>query len=482
MNYGLTKFSSNIVNNNFFFELKPIEAWKAIFALALAIVISLAIGGSIAIATLPLGSLAVGWFLYRRYPLLYCGFVWWMWFVGPLIRRLIDFRCGYLTPGPWTLTPLLVTAISVLTWLKYLPKAHKYAGIPYIVAGISCLYGYVIALVNQSSLASIDRTNMLLLSWLVPISFAFHLLVHWRDYPSYRQNLQRTFLWGVLFMGFYGIVQYIFAPPWDSFWIRQISNIGTLSFGVPEPFGIRVSSSMDSPQSFSVMMVAGLLLLFCIRGTQQLLATGIGYISFLLSLARSGWLSWLFAALVFFRTLKSSLQIRMLVSILVTILIILPITTIEPFSTLISDRIETFSDGGSDASLRGRRKAFEFLLGYALTEFVGLGIQNPVEPNVEISGEFVIGDNGILVLFFALGWAGALPYILSLAVVIFQIRQACLKNNDLVLYAAYGIIWGLLSQILFKSLTDGTMAMVLWGFTGIGMSARNYHLSIKETY
>lgn len=481
MSYGPTKLSSNIVDKNFFFELKPIEAWKAIFAWALAIGISLVIGGSIATITFPLGSVAVGWFLYRRHPLLYCSFTWWMWFVGPLIRRLIDFRCGYLTPGPWTLTPLLVTAISILTWLKYLPKARKYAGIPYIVAGVSCLYGYVIALVNEDFFANIDQTTMLLLSWLAPICFSFHLLAHWRDYPIYRQNLQRTFLWGVLFMGFYGIVQYILAPPWDRFWIAQISKIGTLSFGIPEPFGIRVSSSMDSPQSFSVMMVAGLILLFCIRGSQQLLATGIGYISFLLSLARSGWLSWLFAALVFFRTLKSSLQIRMLISILITILIILPITTVEPFSTLISDRMETFSDGGNDVSLRGRRKAFDFLLGYAMTEFVGFGIQNP-KPNIELSREFVVGDNGILVILFALGWTGALPYVLSIIFLILQIRQACIKNNDLVLHAAYGIIWGLLSQVLFKTLTDGTMAMVLWGFTGIGMSARNYHLSIKKTY
>ncbi|MDJ0594191.1 MAG: O-antigen ligase domain-containing protein [Pleurocapsa sp. MO_226.B13] len=475
MNYGQKQLSSSISGNNFFFELKPVKAWRAILAMAVAIAISLLIGGSVAIITFPLASLAVGWFLYRRYPLFYTSFTWWMWFVGPLIRRLIDFRCGYLTPGPWILTPLLVTAISILTLLKHLPKAHKQGGTPFVIAAASCLYGYLISLVNQAS--DIDKGIMLLLGWLVPIAFGFHLFIHWRDYPSYRQNLQRTFLWGVLFMGFYGIVQYVLAPPWDCFWLEEIAKGGTTSFGVPEPFGIRVSSSLDSPQSFAAIIVAGLILLFCIRGTQQLLATGLGYLSFLLSLARSGWLSWLFGVLVFFGTLKSNLKIRMLIAIIMTVLILLPVTTLEPFSAVIGDRIQSLTDTDSDVSLKGRREAFNLLFGYALVEFVGVGLQNPIEPNVEVSKEYVITDNGLLVLLFTLGWVGTLPYLLSLTLLIFQIRQACLKSHDLVSHASYGIIWGLLSQILFKSLTSGSLAVVFWGFIGIGMSARNYQLS-----
>lgn len=474
MSYGQKQLASNITGSNFFFELKPTKAWRAILGWALAIAISLLIGGSIAIVTFPLGSLAVGWFLYRRYPLFYGSFTWWMWIVGPLIRRIIDFRCGYLTPGPWILAPLLVTAISILTLLKHLPKAHKQGGMPFVVAAASCLYGYLISLINEGS--DIDKGIMLLIGWLVPISFGFHLFTNWRDYPNYRQNIQRTFLWGVLFVGFYGIVQYVFAPPWDCFWLEEIAKEGTLSFGLPEPFGIRVSSSLDSPQSFAAMMVAGLILLFSIRGSQQLLATGLGYLSFLLSLARSGWLSWLLGTLVFFKALKSNLQIRMLMGILMTTLIVLPVTTIEPFSTVISDRLQSLTDTDSDVSLKERREAFNLLLGHALVEFVGVGLQNPITPNVEVSKEYVIGDNGILVLLFALGWIGTLPYILSLTILIFQIRQACLKNRDLVLQASYGIILGLLSQILFKSLTSGTIAVALWGFIGIGMSARNYHL------
>lgn len=426
MIYGQQKLESNITGKNFFFELKPIKAWRAIFGLILAIAISLLIGGPIAIITFPLGSLAVGWFLYRRYPLFYCSFTWWMYFVGTMVRRMIDFRCGYLTPGPWHITLLLVNSISILTLLKHLPKAHKQGGIPFVIAAAFCLYGFLLVIV-QNGLTDIDRSTVILLDWLAPIAFGFHIFIHWRDYPSYRQNLQRTFLWGVLFMGFYGIVQYVFAPPWDAFYLKSMQEASGRvgSFGSPEPFGIRVFSSMGSPQGFAGMIGVGLILLFCIRGRQQLWATGAGYLSLLLSLARSGWLSWLLSTLVFFPSLKSNLQIRMMIGIVITILIILPVTTIEPFSTTIGDRIESLSDTDSDVSFTGRQEAFNTLLGEAVTEFIGGGLQNPVTPDVKIKmkSSFVIGDNGVLVILFSLGWMGTLPYLLSLTLLIFQIQK-----------------------------------------------------------
>ena len=277
-------------------------------------------------------------------------------------------------------------------------------------------------------------------------------------------------------MGFYGIVQYVFAPPWDSFWLKTQQMAGDAgSFGSPEPFGIRTFSSMNAPQDFAAMIGTGLILLFCVRGSQQVLANGLGFLSFLLTLARSGWLSWLFGTLVFFNALKFNLKIRMLIGILMTVVIILPITTVEPFSTVISERIESLSNIDSDGSLRARQGAFNLLISHALVEFVGYGLQSPITPNVKLSHLYVVGDNGFLVLLFAMGWMGALPYILSLILSIISIQQACWKNKDLILYASYGIILGQLSLVFFKNVFIGNFAMIVWGFIGLGMSARNYY-------
>jgi hypothetical protein len=459
------------------FGLQPQAAWLAIFGLVLFVCLGLAAGGSIAIACFPLGSLAIAWFLYRRYPLLYNGFVWWMWFFGPLVRRLIDFRCGAVTPGPWTLTPTLVTAISIITLIKYLPKTYNKGGLPFILAVACCCYGFLISIARDGFA---DRGIFLFFEWVAPIAYSFHLYMQWQDYPQYRQNTQRVFLWGVLFMGGYGLIQYVVAPPWDRFWLEQISDLGTLSFGTPEPFGIRVSGGADSPQSFAAMMVAGLIILLDkIRGP-RLLATIIGYLSFLLSLARSGWLSWLVSVGVLFRTLNSRLRMRLIVTIFLGFILLVPLSTIPPMSTAIGERVESLSNFEEDDSYRARVQGYRSLIDDALVEFIGKGIKNPIESVEGLEDGYEIGDNGILVLLFSLGWIGLLPYLSNLILLVLRLRETCIRNNDFLVNACYAIVLGILSQLFLKSITNGAMGMILWGFLGIGLSARNYyHSSVK---
>jgi hypothetical protein len=99
---------------------------------------------------------------------------------------------------------------------------------------MACLVG----LINNPPLA-VARA---FLEWLTPILFGFHLFIHWRHYPSYRQNIQRIFLWGVLVMGVYGVLQYLVAPEWDRFWLINVK-----AFGSAEPLAIRVFSTVNSP-------------------------------------------------------------------------------------------------------------------------------------------------------------------------------------------------------------------------------------------
>lgn len=62
---------------SFRLSLQPAPAWTAILALAVITLLgSLAGAGSIMRLLFPLGAFAVGVILYRRYPILYLGFVW----------------------------------------------------------------------------------------------------------------------------------------------------------------------------------------------------------------------------------------------------------------------------------------------------------------------------------------------------------------------------------------------------------------------
>jgi hypothetical protein len=306
------------------------------------------------------------------------------------------------------------------------------------------------------------------LGWLAPILFSFHLFVNWRDYPSYRQNIQRTFLWGVLVMGVYGIWQYVVAPEWDRFWLIATQNS---SFGIPEPYGIRVSSSLNSPQDFAAIMMAGLLLLFTNQGIVRFPAAAVGYLTFLLSLARSAWLSWSMGLLIFISSVNARLQMRLIVSIIVVADFVVPLVNVEPFSTIIHDRIESLVNFKDDFSYQERVKGYNEMVSYAVSEFIGKGMR----AKIGMVGTFVIGDNGILLTLLTFGWFGTIPYSVGLVLLLFKLFQNSESRLDPFASVSRAISLGILAQISLSTIFIGGMGMILWGFLGIALAAQRYY-------
>jgi hypothetical protein len=306
------------------------------------------------------------------------------------------------------------------------------------------------------------------LSWLTPILFCFHLFVNWRDYPSYRQNIQRTFLWGVLVMGVYGIVQYLVAPDWDRFWLIESKAI---SFGTPEPLGIRVCSSVNSPQDFAAIMMAGLLLLFANQGIWRFPSAAAGYLSFLLSLARSAWLSWFAGLLIFITSVNARLQMRLIVSIMVASIFVVPLVNVEPFSTIIHARVESLFSVKDDFSYQERVKGYNVLVNQALSEFIGKGMRLKTGD----IGSFGIGDNGILMTLLTFGWFGIMPYLGGVVLLLFKLFQNSKLRFDPIASASRAICIGILAQISLTTIFTGGIGMVFWGFLGIALAAQRYY-------
>ena len=440
--------------------LQPAPAWMAILGLVLFSALCILVGaGSILNLAFPVGALSVGVFLYFRYPILYVGFTWWMWFLAPLVRRLSDYRGGgYTEPSPIMLAPHLVVLVTLVTFWQYLPKAHRQGGLPFILSFAGVSYGFLVALIYRSPFTF----GKSFLVWLVPVLFGFHLFVNWRNYPSYRQNIERTFLWGVLVMGVYGIVQYLVAPAWDRFWLIQSGM--TSSAGSTEPLGIRVWSTMDSVEIFSAVMAAGLLLLFTRKGTLPLIASATGYSAFLLSMARAAWMGWLAGLLTLASSLKPNLQMRIIITIVVMAVLVVPLTTLEQFSEPINSRVETFSNVEDDGSVEARQETYRELLGPALTSFLGEGI----------GGES--HDSAILLMLFQLGWLGTIPYMGGIFLLVFSLFQGSESRFDLFAATARAIVVsGLVRFPVNTGVILDSSGMVFWGFLGIGMAAHKYY-------
>lgn len=450
-------------------ERQPLFAWLAISALVLFTTVCLIGGiGSIFRPGYVVLSVAVGAFLYVKYPSLYIGFCWWMWFVTSFLSRLIDVRTAFDESRFILVAPYLVTLLTLHSCLKNLPRSYREGGLPFILAFIAILYGFLIGLVKTSPFTAARA----LLDWLTPISFGFYLFLNWRNYPRFRQNIETTFLWGVLVTGLYGIYQYVVAPEWDRFWLISTK---LQSMGEPEPFQIRVWSTMASSGPFAVMIMAGLLLLLNGKGFLNFPAAAAGYLAFLLTMVRIMWGCWIIGLLSMFTSIRPKLQMRLIITMLIMVICVLPLTTMEPFASAINTRLETFSNLEKDDSTQIRQKIYEDGLNSALSNGLGNGIGNTFIVNEDGILVSLVIDSGILDILFTLGWFGAIFYVGALILLLLKVLQALEFRYDTFMAAARAIGISCLMGMPIFSIMLGSSGMFLWGFLAIALAGHKYH-------
>lgn len=456
------------------YESQPVSpldsrrAWILIISFCLLLLISIIAGvNRLSVLFFPLGSIYLGLLLYWRYPHLYVGFVWWLWFVGPLLRRLIDFRSGGLTPGHFMLTPTLVTWISVITLFRYFPRLYDRQALPFALCAGSIFYGFVVGVIEGNPLNSNTYGTLQMLG---PIFFGFHLFIHSDDYPTYRKITLSVFLWGVIFMGLYGLIQRLILPGWDQAFLFNIAKDSQIIEGVNSGFGL--FSTTEGRQQFAGFMMAGLLLLLCQGGRLlTFVGAGLGTLTFLLSRARAGWLSWGISMVAFIPSLKPRFQIRIISLVFILAVLVIPLTFLEPFSTFINDRIGSLSSLEDDVSLSTRGAAYNLLFAQAVVEVVGKGIGFELSRLTKISAF----DGAILPMLFWLGWVGVLVFVSGILLVLWKMFSARSLRADPFASASRAITVGILAQIGFNLIFIASLAMVFWGFVGMTLAAGTYH-------
>ncbi|MFM6023611.1 MAG: O-antigen ligase domain-containing protein [Dolichospermum sp.] len=461
---------NSFLRQNFYPQERSAQAWIAIISFVLIIASDYFISAGLLRLIFPVTALLLAVFLYLRHPILYIGFTWWIWFISPLLARLVDYRAGWDPTRQMLIAPYLVVFVTIATFLKYLPSAIRQGGLPFVLGFIGVFYAFFIGLVYNQPIPVIRG----FLDWMSPIIFAFHLFVNWRDYPSYKHNIQRVFIWCVLVVGAYGIYQFVVAPEWDRFWLIE-SKLFTSS-GNPVPFGMRVWSTVHSVGPFGAVMQAGLLLLFTSSGPLIFPASAVGYLSFLLSQARTNWGGWLLGIIMIMGSVKAKIQMRLITIILVMAMCVLPLLTIEPIAKVVNSRLETFVNLQEDGSLKDRLGSYERNLGLALTNSFGNGLGNIWKVNEKTGQiEVVVIDSGILDMFFTLGWLGAIPYMGGLILMIITVSQYTEARFDSFVSTARAIAISSCSQLIIGSGMLSVSGMILWGFFAMAMAAHKYY-------
>jgi hypothetical protein len=449
---------------------QPALAWTATISLFLITLLGcLAGAGTLMRLAFPVGSLTVAVYLYFFHPLFYINFNWWVWCFTPILRRLADYYRGAYDESSLMLTaPYLVTLVCIWSLFRQFPKVHKTGDIPFIMAAGAVFFAFLIGGINNSATA-VART---FLDWMPPILFGLHISSYWRLYPELRRTTQTVFIWITLLAGSYGIYQYMVAPEWDNYWLEAVGNV---SFGLPEPQKIRVWSTMNSPPPFGCVMMATTLLLFTCKGFWRVPAAGVGYLSLMLSLVRAAWAGWVVGLITLVASLKSSLQIKLLITIMAMALCVVPLTLIEPFNEVIGDRLESFTNIQDDSSYEARAETYSKNLDIALSGLLGQGLGSTwvIKPNGQ--PERVALDSGILDMFFTLGWFGGLPYLSGMMMLLFNQFRGSEGRSDPFASAARSITLSFFAILALGPFMVGLAGMVMWGFLGLGMAARKHH-------
>jgi hypothetical protein len=158
---------------------------------------------------------------------------------------------------------------------------------------------------------------------------------------------------------------------------------------------------------------------------------------------------------------------RLIITLMLMLLVVLPLTMIEPFSTVIGSRVQTLFAGEQDGSFVDRSLGYANLLNDALGEIEGHGVGYVIS-DATIGGN----DSGILTLLLTLGWFGTIPYLAGMTLLVFnamQIRQAAI---DPFVGACRAIVLATISQISLNTVMLAPFGIVMWGFMGLTAAAR----------
>jgi hypothetical protein len=415
----------------------------------------------------PLGSLLIAIFLYSKDPCRYLSFSYWTWFISPLLARLVEYQNHWVNPDfrLIILSPYLVTIVSAIASIKYFDQPYRKIGLPFALAFSSILYAVFVSLVRGHPIV---YTAERFLAWTPGIFLGFYILTSWRRYPEHKRSIEKTFFWATIIMAVYGIIQYVYPIPWDHFWLSNADNLKGCC-GWPDPWSIRVWSTLNYPFTFAYSISACLLLLFGKTGKLNILATSLGLLVFLLSRVRGAWLGWGIGLMTLFLTSKSSSQIRLILVSISIVALLYPLISMGPFSSDLVARFTTLSEISQDGSFNARLSIYRNLIGSVIFDIAGRGI----------GGKKII-DAGFLDIISTLGWIGLIPYMAAVFLLLKKAFTISKLYLDDFTKASRAISFSVIFTLPFNNsllLLPGTF---FWSFLGFTLAGAMYNKYITQ--
>lgn len=442
--------------------------------LLLITVLLLAGAGYIARLIYPPGIVLIAAWLFLGKRKLYFDLVLWCWFLSPFLRRIMDYQAGWKDPSLILLSPYLVTMVAPLMGSRRITEKSLQESAPFVLALIAIACGVAFGLLQGSTFQMATP----LMDWVVPVLFAWWLYSTTdEDRADVFSSLERTFFAGVLVMGIYGVFQYVVAPTWDTNWLIQLgANADVTSMGAPEPYAMRVFSTLNSSGVLALVLASGLLILVQSRRKLAPVAAVIGSVALLLTFGRAAWFA-LAIGLVLLLMLMPWKVLRAVAIPGLAVFMAFSLASLSPARDQVNDRFSSFNTLDDDASagerLSGSIRAGQLIL----SEPQGFGLGVP-EDLIAKDGSFSLNDNGFAYGFLALGLLPGLLYFGCLLVLLVQSCRGLQQRSPAVRVMAVTAV-AIAATLPLGTSSVGPVGVLLWMFSSLAAKGE-YPLSLHE--
>jgi hypothetical protein len=400
---------------------------------------------------------------------MFLGFVLWNWFLTPFLRRLVDHQAGFVEPSPILVAPYLITAICVFGIYPKLRTTPREKLLPFGLCLAAVAYGSLSGLLQNGPHGLLPE----LLHWGIPILLGLYLALETDHYEAHQRVIKRGFLWGVAIMGAYGVYQFIAPPSWDTEWLILL-NSGEGSWGTPEPFGMRVFSTLNACGPFSFVMLAGLLTLMTVRSWVAIPSGALGLASLLLTQGRTACIGLVVALLAMLARSDNKFRLRVIVGACVLTALVVPLFSIPEAAEQLETRFNTFTTLSHDESAQGRQMGFDMGVRRIAMNPLGVGIGFPWD-GLGFGDDFSLRDNGLIEIMLLMGWFAGPVYLIGLAIILSRLLRVYRARTDLFSCAACCVALGFTSVLLLGSVTMSVIGIFLWMFMGVALGSPGWH-------
>jgi hypothetical protein len=401
------------------------------------------------------------------------AFAWWIWFLTPGLRRYLDYSIGWNPVTPISLTPYLVSGITLFSVARHLPKLARFSLAPFALLLAAVVYGQCVGMLRWGLLASTYGA----ISWIVPIGFGLHIAMATGRCGEYRVGVQRAFLWGILVISIYGLLQYVDPAPWDRYWM---ASAPMRSLGQPLPYQVRVFSTLNSPGPFATVLAAGLLLLLASRSPWRWPVAGVALLAFLLTLVRGVWAAWLLGLAVYVVYLPWRAKSRLLAVLAIGAIAIPLVIFDQPFDpvrTRVLSLMNLLSDESFVQRTAGISRSTEIIVASPLGAGLGgSGVSVALQSSSSAIRDF---DNGVLETLYSFGWVAGGAFLLGTFWLLLRTIVRSEAGDDRFTNSARAMAVCIALTAIFGSAFTGVSGLLLW--TSIGLLASGDASGVRRT-